>query len=327
MTDFPITVVIALYNKEKYIKKCIDSVLSQSYGNFKVIIVNDGSTDGSFEIAKSYTDDRITLIDQTNRGPGVARNRGLSVCETKYISFLDADDDWHPDFITKGLEALENNADCDLFLCGSVWQPLEEIRLPFFSFENIVSSGSWILPLDLQAEDAFNAMNFFATGAVMAKTSVIKKYGGYFDAKFCNSGEDGYLWVQVMFNHKIYRSVDCLLYVNVHGSDLGIGRKAMKPVPPILLYPDQVYGSCPDKYKHILEKLLAFLAFQAFRRELYQNHFAKAYKLYKRFPKLANYKTPDYPPIIRAFIEIPYKRYVVKPINYLSRKRTSYAKN
>jgi glycosyltransferase involved in cell wall biosynthesis len=95
------SVIIPLYNKKIYIKDSIDSVLSQSYKNFEIIVLNDGSTDGGELIVKQMQadDDRIRLISQENGGVSAARNAAISECKYDYICLLDADDDWTTDFL------------------------------------------------------------------------------------------------------------------------------------------------------------------------------------------------------------------------------------
>ena len=91
-----ISVVIPLYNKEKIIERSLQSVLSQNYDDFEVVVVNDGSTDRSVEIVKSISDPRITLIEQENGGPSKARNTGVKNAKGEWILFLDADDELLP---------------------------------------------------------------------------------------------------------------------------------------------------------------------------------------------------------------------------------------
>jgi len=93
------SVIIPLYNKEKSIKRTIECVLSQSIGDFELIIVNDGSTDNSIEAAQSINDKRILIIDKRNGGVSSARNVGIKNANHNYIAFLDADDLWEPDFL------------------------------------------------------------------------------------------------------------------------------------------------------------------------------------------------------------------------------------
>ena len=93
------SVVIPLYNKAKYIKRALDSVLAQSYQDFEVIVVNDGSTDGSEKVVEQYTDPRVRLISQQNAGASAARNRGIVEAKYELVAFLDADDEWHPDYL------------------------------------------------------------------------------------------------------------------------------------------------------------------------------------------------------------------------------------
>lgn len=94
-----VSVVIPLYNKALYIKKTINSVLSQSFQNFELIVVDDGSTDNGAEIVRSFQDPRICLIQQDNAGVSAARNRGIKEARTELIAFLDADDEWKPSFL------------------------------------------------------------------------------------------------------------------------------------------------------------------------------------------------------------------------------------
>ena len=88
------SVIIPLYNKEQYIKDTIYSVINQTFTNFEIIIIDDGSTDRSLEVVKSIDDLRVILINQTNGGVSKARNRGIREAKGEFIAFLDADDIW-----------------------------------------------------------------------------------------------------------------------------------------------------------------------------------------------------------------------------------------
>lgn len=109
-----LSVVIPLYKAEPYIERCLNSVLTQSYHNLEVVVVNDGSPDRSAEIVREYQkkDARIKLIDKKNEGAAIARNVGIAACTGEYIHFLDSDDYIEPLAYEKIIaKALEDNAD------------------------------------------------------------------------------------------------------------------------------------------------------------------------------------------------------------------------
>ena len=85
-----ISVIIPVYNGEKYIQRCVDSVLNQTYSDIEIIVINDGSTDNTENILKSYSN--IVLINKENEGVSKARNTGLSLAKGDYVYFCDADD-------------------------------------------------------------------------------------------------------------------------------------------------------------------------------------------------------------------------------------------
>jgi glycosyltransferase involved in cell wall biosynthesis len=91
-----ISVIIPLYNKEQEIKRCLDSVLCQTFQDFEVIVVDDHSSDGSLGIVKSYSDPRITVIEQDHHGVAYTRNHGVDLAIGEYLAFIDADDEWMP---------------------------------------------------------------------------------------------------------------------------------------------------------------------------------------------------------------------------------------
>lgn len=113
-----ISVVIPLYNKETFISEAIQSVLNQSFKNFELIIVNDGSTDNSIEIVRQFDDPRIQLVSIPNSGVSVARNTGIKMAKMKWIAFLDADDWWAPTFLNEMVEAIRKYDGKKIFSSG-----------------------------------------------------------------------------------------------------------------------------------------------------------------------------------------------------------------
>ena len=114
-----ISIIVPVYNVETYLPKCIDSILSQTYKNIEVILVNDGSTDDSLSICRAYADkyDNIKLVDKPNGGLSSARNAGLQIAQGEYIGYVDSDDWIEPDMFSKLLNASLMN-DADISICG-----------------------------------------------------------------------------------------------------------------------------------------------------------------------------------------------------------------
>lgn len=107
-------VIVPIYNVEKYLKECLDSIQNQFYKNFKVVMINDGSTDSSAQIAKEYAtkDSRFILINQANAGVGMARNKGLEFVradsdEQDYVGYVDPDDIIPKDYYLKLIDAMK----------------------------------------------------------------------------------------------------------------------------------------------------------------------------------------------------------------------------
>ena len=100
------SVIITVYNKENHIAKTLKSVLNQTVSDFEIIVVNDGSTDGSLEVIGQFKDARLYIFNQKNRGASAARNRGISEATGKFIALLDGDDLWMPDYLEE-IEGLQ----------------------------------------------------------------------------------------------------------------------------------------------------------------------------------------------------------------------------
>ena len=98
-----ISAIVPVYNSEKYIERCVNSVSQQSYSNWELILVDDGSTDNSYDILCKLkeSEPRIKVLHQKNSGPGIARNAGLSTATGDYIVFIDSDDVIKPDYFEK----------------------------------------------------------------------------------------------------------------------------------------------------------------------------------------------------------------------------------
>lgn len=118
-----ISVVIPLYNKAHTIVETLYSVVSQTYVDFEVIIINDGSKDNGVDVIKqNFNDQRIRIVNQENQGVSVARDRGVMEAYSNYIAFLDADDKWHPEYLEKMYQAIKQYPNAALYSSGGLVQ-------------------------------------------------------------------------------------------------------------------------------------------------------------------------------------------------------------
>ncbi|AKG22684.1 glycosyltransferase family 2 protein [Calothrix sp. 336/3] len=133
-----VSVIIPVYGVEKYIAQTLESVLAQTYENLEILIINDESPDRSIEICQQYTDSRIKIIHQKNRGLAGARNTGIRHATGEYLAFLDGDDLWLPEKIAQQVQHLETSPHVGVSFCRSAFidefgKPLGTYQMPKFT--------------------------------------------------------------------------------------------------------------------------------------------------------------------------------------------------
>ena len=110
-----ISVIIPLYNKVDHIEDTLRSVLAQTYKDYEIVVVDDGSIDGSTELVENLGIDNLRLIRQNNAGVSAARNSGIEEARGEFVALLDADDLWKPDYLAVQFEMTQKYPDCDVF--------------------------------------------------------------------------------------------------------------------------------------------------------------------------------------------------------------------
>lgn len=189
-----VSVIVPAFNAHKTIKESIDSVLSQSHTNFELLIADDGSTDSTADIVKSYSDNRIIYLYQKqigNTGAGSARNLAISFSNGDYIAFLDSDDLWHPDKLRIQLRCFHDTPEADL------------VYSSYYCFSDSYSRlkvGDTYAP-SLFRSELYNLLikNYLPILTVIVKTSAIKKVGLF---RSMPGVEDWDLWLRLSRTHK-----------------------------------------------------------------------------------------------------------------------------
>lgn len=184
------SVIIPLYNKENFIENTIQSVLDQTFQDFEIIVVNDGSTDRSEEKLLQFKDSRISYFSKINEGASTARNYGIEKANASFITFLDADDYWYPTFLETMFNNISTVPDQKVF-SGAIEIDTSKKIIP--SHYSISKSGN-----------EFEIVNYFQASlketvlctscAVFHKTVFDK--AGNFDTKI-KSGQDTDLWIRI----------------------------------------------------------------------------------------------------------------------------------
>lgn len=196
-----ISVIVPVYNVDKYLRKCVDSILGQTYRNIEIILIDDGSKDQSGKICDEYKkiDDRVIVIHQKNSGVSSARNKGIKLSKGKWITFVDSDDWIEKDFCKIMLKNLKQNAQADCAIC--TYNRIVKGKAETNSFSN----GKKILD---SKEYLINILNP-QTGYGFCHMKLIKKecvQGIYFNEKM-TVVEDA------LFNIELSNNVRNIIYV------------------------------------------------------------------------------------------------------------------
>ncbi|MEJ5260302.1 MAG: glycosyltransferase family A protein [Anaerohalosphaeraceae bacterium] len=192
-----ISVIIPAYNNEQHLSRAIHSVLAQSRPADEIIVVDDGSTDRTAEVAAAFGD-KIRCIRQDNRGPGAARNAGIQAASGEWIAFLDADDEWLPDKLALQTEQLQKHPQLQ-WTCGNYIECLcqDGRRAPALPEQRILAvlNGGQISPdyLKTYPKDLTGH-----TDTMLIRRSVLQEAGGFSDLR---RFEDLDLWLRIAYRH------------------------------------------------------------------------------------------------------------------------------
>lgn len=200
-----LSIVMPVFNSEKYVGTAIESILKQTYNDFELIIIDDGSTDGSLKIIKSFKDKRIRIIiNDSNRGIVYSRNRGLQEAKGKYIGMFDSDDVAHSSKFEEQIEFLEKNK--DFGMVGSWVRIIDEM--------GNLTGKNWKLTASSEMIPAIMLFkNYFLQSAVLYRSECISKYRFQEDFEI---GEDYKIWLEIIADYRVWNIQKYLVQYRVH---------------------------------------------------------------------------------------------------------------
>jgi glycosyltransferase involved in cell wall biosynthesis len=194
------SVVIPLYNKADYIENTIKSILDQTFADFEIIVINDGSTDNSMAKVQGFNDDRIQLYNEKNQGASIARNLGIEKAKCNYIAFLDADDLWAPNHLETLKTLIEKFPDAGIFASR---------------YELVFSNGKNYIPKFKEISTAFEGIipDYFETSlpypiatssSIVIPKNIFKEIGDFKPS--ISSGQDVDMWIRIALKYPVILS-------------------------------------------------------------------------------------------------------------------------
>lgn len=203
MRKYPkVSVILPTHNRAKRLTRAVESVLNQNLKNFELIIVNDGSTDGTSKMILKFKDSRIVYLEKPHGGVSAARNFGLAMAKGKYISYLDDDDVYYLNHLELLSGFLDKHPHIGLVYGNVHFKTRKEIFLPY-SFD--------------YSKERLEIDNIIPTQALMHKKECLKK-AGFFDENL-SVGEDWDLWLRISDYYKIYHLNSAVAQVVFHGKN------------------------------------------------------------------------------------------------------------
>ena len=187
------SVIIPLYNKANFVRKTIESVLDQTFNDFEIIIVNDGSTDNSLAVVNEINDARIRIFSKENEGVSAARNFGIEKAQYEYIAFLDADDLWLPDYLETINEMIERYPQAGIF--ATSFSYIDHLHRKHDVLNPYLSRGEMLLT-DNYCKSIINGkIQQLCTITTCVKKNLFDKTGGFRNG--IKQGEDIDMWLRL----------------------------------------------------------------------------------------------------------------------------------
>ncbi len=238
-----ISVIIPVYNGERFIRETIESVLNQTFQDFEIIIINDGSTDSTLTIVSSFSDPRIKVFTYPNRGLSTSRNRGIHLASGKYLAFLDADDLWTSGKLKAQVNALEENPHAALVYS---WTDQADESGQFLEH-----GAHWDL-----SGDVFEKLlqrNFLDCGSnPLVRASVFEELGGFDES--LPSAEDWDMWLRIALQHPMIAIPKVQVLYRRHS--LGKSSDILKLVTSVVRVLEKAFASAPSSLQHLKGEVL-----------------------------------------------------------------------
>ncbi len=217
-----VSVIVPCFNQAAFLGQAIESVLSQTYADLQLIVVDDGSTDQTRDVAASFSDPRLLFIHQDNRGLGAARNRGYQASSGQYVTFLDSDDYFSPHKVQRQVEVLENEAEIGFVFCDI--QHVDAQGAPL----NDYTVKSAFRPFSKDLLSLLLAGGFMPPHAVMIRRSVLDEVGLFDESPELSGNEDYDLWLRVAAaGYRAFYVDHKDAYYRIHGQNMSLRADVM----------------------------------------------------------------------------------------------------
>ena len=295
MMSVPVSIIVPLYNKAPWIERCLDSIRRQSFSDFEVIVVDDGSTDGGELLVGKCRDERIRLIQQPNAGPGAARNRGVAEARGGIVAMLDADDAWSPEYLAESVRILNGHGSEVACLTWAMMEfPARQSTERRWARIGILDGRYRVTP-ETPLPVLIGIVSNMLPSSTVIRREVFLSLGGFYAKNRCLFAEDAYLWLKVLLRYDVAFDRRALVERYCDASELSMNVKGVRPVEPFLLDSAGVWEVCPPGLAPLLRRFLAARACKTASVYGYFGRYREARSLVRGFVSARDWRAPFFP--------------------------------